>query len=331
MKAMLCKAYGPPESLVLEEIDSAPLGPDDVRIQVRASGVNFLDLLIIEGKYQFKPELPFAPGAEVAGEVIEVGSQVSSFHLGDRVIGMSRWNGYADEAVVPADHCLPMPTRMSFETGAVFSMTYGTSYHALVQRAALSADETLLVHGSSGGVGTAAVEIGICLGAHVIATAGDDSKLDAVRERYGIDHVINYRTNPGWESHVKELTGGNGADVICDPVGGKVFEQSLRCINWGGRLLVVGFACGAIPSARANLVLLKGCQVVGVFWGAFASRNPHRNRENFRQLFTWFEAGRLQPLVSRTFPLTEAATALRMLKSREVVGKVVLSSSTDRN
>ena len=331
MKAMLCKAYGSPESLVLEEIDSAPLGPDDVRIRVRAAGVNFPDLLIIEGKYQFKPEMPFAPGAEVAGEVTEAGSRVSAFTPGDRVIGMSRWNGYADEAVVPADRCLPMPAAMSFEVGAEFSMTYGTSYHALVQRAALNAGETLLVHGASGGIGTAAVEIGMCLGARVIATGGDDAKLDTVRERYGIDHVINYQTEPVWKDRVKELTGGNGADVIYDPVGGAVFEQSLRCINWEGRLLVVGFASGTIPSARANLVLLKGCQVVGVFWGAFTTRSPERNRENFRQLFAWFEAGRLQPLVSRTFPLAEAAAALRMLERREVVGKVVLSLAPDRD
>ena len=323
---MLCKAYGPPESLVWEEIDSPALDDDGVRVRVRAAGVNFPDLLIIEGKYQFKPDMPFAPGAEVAGEVVEVGARVTRFAPGDRVIGMTRWNGYAEEAVVPEERCLRLPAGMSFEIGAGFPMTYGTSFHALVQRGRLQAGETLLVHGAWGGVGTAAVEIGGCLGARVIASGGSDDKLRAVAERYGVADVVNYRTDPAWKDRVKALTGGVGADVIYDPVGGEVFEQSLRCVNWNGRLLVVGFAGGAIPSVRANLVLLKGCQIVGVFWGAFVRREPEANRANFDRLFAWFEAGRLRPLVSRTLPLERAPEALRLLERREVVGKVVLTT-----
>ena len=323
---MLCKAYGPPESLVWEEIDPPALDDGGVRIRVRAAGVNFPDLLIIEGKYQFKPDMPFAPGAEVAGEVVEVGAAVTRFAPGDRVIGMTRWNGYAEEAVVPEARCLGLPAGMSFEIGAGFPMTYGTSFHALVQRGRLQAGETLLVHGASGGVGTAAVEIGGCLGARVIASGGSDDKLRAVAERYGVADVVNYRTDPAWKDRVKALTGGTGADVIYDPVGGEVFEQSLRCINWEGRLLVVGFAGGAIPGVRANLVLLKGCQIVGVFWGAFVRRDPEANRANFDQLFAWFEAGRLRPLVSRTLPLERAPEALGLLARREVVGKIVLTT-----
>ena len=323
---MLCKAYGPPESLVWEEIDPPALDDDGVRIRVRAAGVNFPDLLIIEGKYQFKPDMPFAPGAEVAGEVVEVGAAVTRFAPGDRVIGMTRWNGYAEEAVVPEERCLRLPAGMSFEIGAGFPMTYGTSFHALVQRGRLQAGETLLVHGASGGVGTAAVEIGGCLGARVIASGGSDDKLRAVAERYGVADVVNYRADPAWKDRVKALTGGAGADVIYDPVGGEVFEQSLRCIDWDGRLLVVGFAGGAIPSVRTNLVLLKGCQIVGVFWGAFVRREPEANRANFDRLFTWFEAGRLRPLVSRTLPLERAPEALRLLERREVVGKIVLTT-----
>ena len=243
-----------------------------------------------------------------------------------RVIGMSRWNGFADEVVIPEERCLAMPERMPFTIGAGFAMTYGTSYHALVQRGELVEGETLLVHGASGGVGTAAVEIGTCLGARVIATGGDDGKLDAIKTRYAIDAVINYVTEPDWKGRVKTLTDGNGADVIYDPVGGDVFETSLRCVNWNGRILVVGFASGTIPAAKANLVLLKGCAVVGVFWGAFVTRNPAQNKANFERLFTWYDEGRLDPIVSETMPLERAAEAMRKLERREVVGKIVLTT-----
>ncbi|MDA1092429.1 MAG: NADPH:quinone oxidoreductase family protein [Acidobacteria bacterium] len=328
MKAMLCTAYGPPDSLVLRDVPRAPLGEHDVRIGVHAAGVNFPDLLIIQGLYQFKPEPPFAPGGEVAGEVLETGPAVTDFVPGDRVIGMTRWNGYAEEAVAPAHRCIAIPASADMRVAAGLALTYGTSYHALVQRASLQPDETLLVHGAAGGIGTAAIDIGQCLGARIVATGGNDQKLQAVAAHYGVEHVINYDTEPNWKDRVRALTDGRGADVICDPVGGDVFEKSLRCINWEGRLLVVGFTSGTIPSARANLVLLKGCSVVGVFWGAYADRDPEGNRANLQRVFRWLDEGRLRPLIARTLPLAEAAVGLEMLARREVVGKVILT--TDR-
>ena len=326
MKAVLCKEYGPPEKLVVEEVDPPRLGAGEVRIGVHACGVNFPDVLIIKGEYQFKPTPPFSPGGEVAGEVLEVGSAVRRFSVGDRVIGMTGWNGFVDEAAVAEEKCLKMPDSMDYATGAGFSMTYGTSYHALVQRGRLASGETLLVHGAAGGVGTAAVEIGKLLGAKVIATGGDDKKLAVLTDKYKVDHVVNYRTEP-WKDRVKAITGGGGADVIYDPVGGDVFEQSLRCISWDGRLLVVGFASGQIPSAKANLVLLKGCAIVGVFWGAFAAREPAKNAENFAHLFRWHEEGQLRPHISHRFPLERAADALNAVVNREVIGKAVLLTS----
>ena len=328
MKAMLCTAYGPPDSLTLTDVPRVPLGEHDVRIGVHAAGVNFPDLLIIQGRYQFKPELPFAPGGEVSGEVLETGSGVTDFAPGDRVIGMTRWNGYAEEAVVPAHRCVSIPESSDLVVAAGLSLTYGTSYHALVQRAALRPDETLLVHGAAGGIGTATIDIGQCLGARILATGGSEEKLQAVGSHYGVDHLINYDTDPEWKEQVKTLTDGRGADVICDPVGGEVFEKSLRCINWEGRLLVVGFTSGAIPSVPANLVLLKGCAVIGVFWGAYANRDPGGNRANFNQLFAWLAEGRLRPLIARRLRLADAAEALKMIERREVVGKLILT--TDR-
>jgi NADPH2:quinone reductase len=325
MKAVLCKAYGPPESLAFEEVPAPSLGRSGVRISVRACGVNFPDLLMIQGLYQFKPPFPFSPGAEVSGVVLEVGEDVEGIAQGDRVIGMTGWNGFVEEAVVDAAKCLKMPDAMDFETAAGLPMTYGTSYHALVQRAKLRAGEVLLVHGATGGVGTAAVEIGKLLGARVIATAGSDEKLAVLREKYAIEHVINYRTE-NFKDRVKELTDGKGADVIYDPVGGEVFEPSLRCIAWDGRLLVVGFASGKIPELRANLVLLKNCSVIGVFWGAWSLREPEVNAANFRELMRLYTEGKLKPIVSCTYPLEQAAGALNDLAARKVVGKAVLTT-----
>ena len=325
MRAMLCKAYGPPESLVFEDFETSPVGPRDVRVAVHACGVNFPDVLIIEGKYQFKPPMPFAPGAEVAGEVIETGAEVEDVARGDRVIAMTGWNGFAEEVVVPAEKCLKMPSSMSYEVGAGFPMVYGTSYHALVQRGRIREGETLLVHGATGGVGTAAIEIGLCLGAKIIASGGKADKLAKLREIYGIEHTVDTLADAPIKEKVKALTGGAGADVIYDAVGGELFEQSLRCIAWDGRLLVVGFAGGTIPQAKANLVLLKGCSIVGVFWGAFTAREPAQNRENFDQLFAWYEEGKLRPHISHRFPLERAAEALQALIHREVVGKAVLT------
>jgi NADPH2:quinone reductase len=324
MKALLCKHHGPPEDLVLEDIDPPRCGAKGVRIAVRAAGVNFPDVLLIEGKYQFKPPLPFAPGGEVAGDVIEVGEQVTRFQVGERVLAFTGWAGFAEQAVAPEDKCLRLPESMDYQTGAAFAVTYGTSYHALVQRAGLRAGEWLLVHGATGGVGTAAIEIGKALGARIIATGGDDEKLDRICASYGIEHAINYRREPSFKDAVKSLTSGKGADVIYDPVGGEVFEQSLRCINWNGRLLVVGFACGTIPSAKANLILLKGCSVVGVYWGMFATREPESNRANFEALFEMHRQGRLAPTISRRFPLERGGEAIRALMDRTIVGKAVV-------
>jgi NADPH2:quinone reductase len=325
MKAMLCKAFGPPESLTLEDVPPKPLAAGQVRIAVHAAGVNFPDVLMIQGKYQFKPPFPFAPGAEVAGEVIETAPDVSTLKRGDRVLAMIGSGGYADEAVAAAASCMVLPANMDYATAAGFSMTYGTSYHALVQRGALQPGEVLLVHGASGGVGTSAIDIGRQLGAKIIATGGSDEKLARVAKHYGVEHVINYRSEPNWKDNVKELTGGKGADVIYDAVGGDVLENSLRCVNWAGRVLVVGFAGGEIPKVPANLVLLKGCSLVGVFWGAFAGRDPELNRKNFATMFAWYEQKKLAPIVSQRFPLERAKDAMHAIIAREVVGKCVIT------
>jgi NADPH2:quinone reductase len=324
MKAVLCKEYGPPSKLVLEDIPSEPTGEGQVKIRVRAAGVNFPDVLIIKGEYQFKPTPPFSPGAEIAGDVLEVGAGVSAFRPGDRVIGMCGWNGFREEVVIGQERCLAMPPSMGYDTGAAFSMTYGTSYHALVQRGRLASGESLLVLGATGGVGTAAIEIGKALGASIIAAGGSDEKLATIKERYGVEHVLNYATG-SLKDQMKTITGGAGANVIYDAVGGDLFEQSLRSIAWDGRLLVVGFAGGTIPQAKANLVLLKGCAIVGVFWGAFTAREPETNRQNFAQLFRWFEEGKLKPSISHRFPLAQAAEALEAIVRREVVGKAILT------
>jgi NADPH2:quinone reductase len=322
MKAMLCKEYGPPESLVLSETEAPKPGERDVRIRVRAAGVNFPDVLMIQGKYQFKPPFPFAPGAEAAGDVLEVGGKVEGVKPGDRVIAMTGHGAFAEEAVVPARKLLPLPDEMDYVTGASIALTYGTSAHALIQRAELRPGEVLLVHGAAGGVGLSAVEIGKAMGATVIATASSDEKLQVAAE-HGADHLINYAAGE-FKDKVKELTGGNGADVIYDPVGGDVFDQSLRCINWNGRLLVIGFAGGRIPQAPANLALLKGCAIVGVFWGAWTERDPAGNRRNFEQIFAWWREGKLKPHVSHTFPLAQVPDALYALIERKVTGKAVI-------
>ncbi len=327
MKALVCRAYGPPETLVYEELPSPELGDQQIRIRVHACGVNFPDTLIIEGKYQFKPEPPFAPGGEVAGIVDAVGSAVTGFKPGDRVIAVTGWGGYAEEVVVDADRVLALPPSMDFETGASFGMTYGTSMHALVQRGHLQAGETLLVLGASGGVGLAAVEIGKVLGARVIAAAGSAEKLEVARA-HGADELINYR-DESLKERVKELTGGRGADVIYDAVGGDAFDEALRSINWNGRLLVVGFASGRIPTPAANLPLLKGCSIVGVFWGRFRKEEPEANQRNFDTLFQWHREGKLQPRISHRLPLAQGAQAMRVLTNREAMGKVVLLVDPD--
>jgi NADPH2:quinone reductase len=322
MKAILCKAFGPAETLVLEEIASPEAKNTEVLLEVHAAGVNFPDTLIIEGKYQFKPPFPFSPGGEAAGVVKAVGDKVGHLKVGDRVMALTGWGSFAEEVAVPGYNVMPIPTSMDFATAAAFGMTYGTSMHALKQRANLQPGETLLVLGASGGVGLAAVEIGKAMGAKVIAAASSAEKLE-VAKAAGADELINY-SDSNLKDEVKRLTNGQGADVIYDPVGGDLFDQAIRSIAWNGRLLVVGFASGRIPELPVNLTLLKGAAVVGVFWGAFAQRQPTDNAANFQQLFAWHGEGKLKPLVSQTFPLAQAGEAIDTLGQRKAVGKVVV-------
>ncbi|WP_027908825.1 NADPH:quinone oxidoreductase family protein [Pseudomonas sp. URMO17WK12:I4] len=324
MKALLCKAFGPAETLALEDIDSPRPKGNEVLIEVQAAGVNFPDTLIIEGKYQFKPPFPFSPGGEVAGVVAAVGDKVAHLKAGDRVMALTGWGGFAEQVAAPAYNVLPVPASMDLTTAAVFGMTYGTSMHALKQRAALKPGETLLVLGAAGGVGLAAVEIGKAMGAKVIAAASSAEKLEVARNA-GADELINY-SEQSLKDEVKKLTNGQGVDVIYDPVGGPLFEEAFRCMGWNGRFLVVGFAAGGgIPALPANLPLLKGASLVGVFWGSFAQRQPADNAENFRQLFAWHAEGKLKPLVSQTFPLARGGEAIDALGQRKAVGKLVVT------
>ncbi|HYB97581.1 MAG TPA: NADPH:quinone oxidoreductase family protein [Candidatus Limnocylindrales bacterium] len=324
MRAVVCKEFGPPESLVIEELPSPPLAAGQVRLDVHACGVNFPDTLIIDNKYQFKPPLPFSPGGEVAGVISEVGRDVEGWAVGDRVVAMSGWGGFVEEMVIDPSRLMRVPDGMDMATAAGFTMTYGTSHYALKDRAAIRPGETLLVLGAAGGVGLAAVELGKVMGARVIAAAGSDEKLEVCRS-YGADEVIHYgREN--LKERAKELTGGAGADVIYDPVGGDAFDEAIRCIGWEGRYLVIGFASGRIPQLPVNLVLLKSCQVVGVFWGAFTARDPERNSAHLAELASWFAQGRLRPLVSSKYPLEQASVALRAMLDRKVTGKVVLTT-----
>ncbi|HEU5228571.1 MAG TPA: NADPH:quinone oxidoreductase family protein [Ktedonobacteraceae bacterium] len=322
MKAVLCKEYGPPESLVIDEVESPRAGRGQVVIQVKACGVSFPDTLIIQGKYQFKPPMPFSPGGELAGIVQEVGSGVEHIKVGDHVIAFTGWGGYAQEVVTEASRIIPMPANMDFATAAIFIMTYGTSHYALKDRAHLKAGETLLVLGAAGGVGLAAVELGKVIGARVIAAASSDEKL-AVCKQYGADEVINYTTED-LKDRIKELTSGNGVDVIYDPVGGKYAEPALRGMGWEGRYLVVGFADGEIPRIPLNLTLLKGCAIVGVFWGSFIARDPERNQQHLRELLSWYSSGKIKPFISATYTLEQAPQALRDMMERKVKGKVAL-------
>ncbi|WP_122412909.1 NADPH:quinone oxidoreductase family protein [Pseudomonas viridiflava] len=325
MKALLCKAFGPASTLVLEDIPAPDIKKNEILLDVHAAGVNFPDTLIIEGKYQFKPPFPFSPGGEAAGVISTVGEKVTHLKPGDRVMSLTGWGSFAEQVAVPNYNVLPIPESMDFTIAAAFSMTYGTSMHALKQRANLQPGETLLVLGASGGVGLAAVEIGKALGARVIAAASSAEKLE-VAKNAGADELINY-TDTSLKDEIKRLTNGNGADVIYDPVGGDLFDQAIRAIAWNGRLLVVGFASGRIPELPVNLALLKGASVVGVFWGSFAQRQPQDNAANFKQLFAWFEEGKLKPLVSQVYPLERAGEAIDALGQRRAVGKVVVSLS----
>jgi NADPH2:quinone reductase len=323
MRAVLCKAFGPPESLVVEEIPSPLPGPGEVVISVKAASVNFPDVLIIQNKYQVKPPLPFSPGSEVAGIVKAVGEGVTAFAPGDPVLAITAYGAFAEEVKTEARRLLSIPAGMDFANAAAFGLTYATSEHALSDRGALRAGETLLVLGAAGGVGLAAIEIGKILGARVIACASTDDKL-AVCRSHGADDTINYATED-LRDRIKALTEGDGADVVYDPVGGPYTELALRSIAWRGRLLVVGFAAGDIPKIPLNLTLLKGCSIVGVFWGDFARREPQRFAEAMARLGRWYAEGKLKPHVSETYPLERAAEALTVMANRQVKGKVVIT------
>lgn len=322
MKAVLCKEYGLPETLVMEEVPALQAGKGEVVIQVKACGVNFPDALIIQGLYQFKPSLPFSPGSDVAGIVTQVGEGVNNFKVGDEVVAMLMNGGFAEEVIAPAKVCVPKPKAMSFVNAASFMMVYGTSYHALKDRAKIQPGETLLVLGASGGVGLTAVELGKIMGARVIAAASTDEKLALCKE-YGADEVINYTTED-LKNRVKELTGGKGADVVYDPVGGPYSNPALRATGWKGRFLVVGFAAGEIPKIPLNLALLKGCQIVGVFWGAFARKEARKNMQNMAQLIKWFVDGTVKPHIHAIYSLEETPQAIRELMDRKARGKVVV-------
>jgi NADPH2:quinone reductase len=322
MRAVLCKAYGPPESLVIEDLPPLEAGPGEVVVSVKAASVNFPDVLIIQNKYQVKPPLPFSPGSEVAGVVKSVGGGVSHVKPGDRVMAIIGYGAFAEEIRAEGARVIPLPDGMDFETAAAFGLTYATSDHGLRDRGALAAGETLLVLGAAGGVGIAAVEIGKAIGARVIACASTAEKL-AVCRAHGADDTINYAIEDLRE-RIKALTAGKGPDVVYDPVGGAYTELALRSIAWRGRLLVVGFAAGEIPKIPLNLTLLKGCSIVGVYWGEFTRREPQAFAESIRQLARWYAEGKLKPHISATFPLERAAEALTRMANREVTGKVVL-------
>ena len=327
MKAVLCKAHGAPEDLVLEEVAEPVPGGGEVLVEVRAAALNFPDVLMIAGKYQSQPPFPFSPGGEVAGTVLEAGPGVTEFGPGDRVFGGVGYGGFAERVAVASRNLQPMPESMSFAEASGISTTYGTSYYAMKQRAALQPGETLLVLCAAGGVGIAAVQLGKAMGARVIAAASSERKL-AVAKDSGADELIDY-SDGQLKDKVKALTGGRGADVIYDPVGGALFDQCLRSINWYGRILVIGFAAGDIPKAPINLILLKSCQLVGVFYGAWSARDRAGNAANFRDILAFHAAGKIKPVVGRVHPLENYAQALNDLAQRRAIGKIVVTPGAD--
>lgn len=322
MKAVLCKEWGPPESLVIEDIPAREPGPGEVRIRVRAASVNFPDVLIIQNKYQFKPERPFSPGSEAAGDVIAVGAGVTHVKPGDRVLASTGHGSFAEEVIATAAKVVKLPDGLGYDVASAFILTYGTSWHALNDRAALKAGETVLVLGAAGGVGISAIEIAKARGARVIAAASTAEKLAVCRE-HGADEFINYETEDLREG-IKRTTGGKGPDVIYDPVGGKYAEPAFRSIAWRGRYLVVGFANGEIPRLPLNLMLLKGASVVGVFWGDYTKREPQANERDVAEMMALLTAGKLRPHISATYSLDQVPQALIDMANRKVTGKVLI-------
>jgi NADPH2:quinone reductase len=327
MRAVLCKEWAGPEKLVVEEVPSAPIKDGAVRIAVHAVGINFADLLLISGQYQEKPPFPFTPGMEVAGTVMEVGAGVSTLRVGDRAMALTGTGAYADEVVVDANRVYEIPDTMDYVTAAGFPVTYGTSYGAFEWRAHLQAGEWLLVFGASGGVGLTAIEIGKAIGAKVIACANGPQKL-AIAQEHGADHLIDY-SKEDIRERVKAITGGRGADVVYDPVGGDAFDASLRCIAWGGRLIVIGFASGRIPQAPANILLVKNIDVIGFYWGSYQARKPQLLRDSYTKLFQWYKEGKLKPHTSAQMDLKDVTAAMELLRQRKSTGKVVLTTGRE--
>jgi len=322
MRALICVEYGSAELLVIGERKLPTLKSDEVRIDVRAAGVNFPDTLVIAGQYQVKPPLPFVPGGECAGVISAVGDKVKKFKVGDRVIAMPGMTAFAEQVQVKESLLVPMPERLSFEQAAGFCITYATSYYALKQRAAIQEGETLVVLGAAGGVGVTAIQLGKALGARVIACASTAEKLAFCRE-VGADELINY-SREDLKERIKELTDGRGADVILDPVGGGYTEQAYRSIAWSGRYLVIGFASGDIPRLPLNLPLLKAGDIMGIFWGSWAQRDPEANLRNFAELLQMVEEGRLNPLTTEVYPFEEYIQAFAAITERRARGKVIL-------
>jgi NADPH2:quinone reductase len=319
-KAVVCRELGPPGQLRLETFASKPLVPEQVRVAIRAAGINFPDILMAAGEYQLKPELPFTPGMESAGDVVEVNG-AQGVAVGDRVIVKLRHGGYADEVVVAPSQLTPLPSTFDYAEGATFLAAHGTAYHGLIDRGKLEAGEVLLVHGAGGGVGLAAVEIGKLLGATVIAAASSEEKLEVAKAR-GADHLVLYAREP-FRDAVKRITDGRGADVVYDPVGGQIFEDSVRCIAWGARLLVIGFT-GGIGLARTNLLLIKGASVLGVRAGEAMRKNPALGEARLRTLLQWAEETKIRPNVSHRLPLADYAKAMQLLIDRKAIGRVAL-------
>jgi NADPH2:quinone reductase len=322
MKAVLCKSFGSIDKLIIEETPSLKPTKGEVIINVKACGLNFPDTLIIQGKYQFKPDFPFSPGGEISGIVKEIGEGVTLLNVGDKVMYGAVFGGFAEEVKANVRDVFKMPPSMDFITAASSMLTYGTSYHALVNRANLLEGESILVLGAAGGVGTAAIQIAKTLGATIIAAASTDEKLAFCKEN-GADYTINY-TSENLKDKVKELTNGKGVDVVYDPIGDKFSEPALRAIAWKGRYLVVGFAAGEIPKIPLNLVLLKGCQIIGVFWGAFFKNEPQQNTKNMMTIVKWFAKGKLKAKIHGKYPLEKVADAMYAMTNKEVKGKIVL-------
>ena len=330
MKAVLCKEHGLPEKLVIEDIDPPKAGPGEILVDVHAASVNFPDYLIIQNKYQFKPDLPFSPGSEVAGVVAAIGDGVTHYKAGDKIIGLCGHNGFREQTTISAMACMPMPAAMDYKTGAAIMMTYGTSYYALKQRANLQSGETILIMGASGGVGLAAVDLAKSMGAKVIAAASTEDKLTICRD-YGADETILYPTGEmdneqakAFSNQIKTLSDGKGVDVIYDPVGDVYAEPALRAMAWNGRYLVIGFAAGEIPRVPLNLTLLKGCAVVGVFWGQFTKLEPEASAQNMRELMEMEADGRIKPHISKVFTFEQTPEAIDFIGARKATGKVVV-------